>query len=242
MYKFKPQEARDKIVEGLERLAEEQGVSKVVIPIYPDKNSAVGAALCARAVGRENIYAVIVGKPIDLAIHTKFQRNICFALALTNSYLDVGEICKRVSRDSVSFSDNSVQNIIYDETFMDEIALVGCKLIAANLGALVAGTRSLCDYTVGNFIDSIGPDFNLFSEMTDPEIYQVGLCLKELPKELLGKNNESYKDVSYETVHHYIRQDTQLDLETWKKIREMESKNYRKRMSAPPLYDPLLKE
>ena len=63
-YNFHPEEARDRLVRGIRELAEKQGFNKVVIGISGGKDSTITAALCARALGPENVY----GEPIDFAL------------------------------------------------------------------------------------------------------------------------------------------------------------------------------
>ena len=55
-YVFNAESARDNLVRGVAELAEKQHFSKVVIGISGGKDSTVCAAVCARALGKENVY------------------------------------------------------------------------------------------------------------------------------------------------------------------------------------------
>ena len=54
-YQFNAESARDNLVKGVADLAQKQGFSKVVIGISGGKDSTVCAAICARALGKENV-------------------------------------------------------------------------------------------------------------------------------------------------------------------------------------------
>ena len=59
-YSFNAAATRDALVTLIRNLAQKQGFSKVVLGISGGKDSTVCAALCARALGRENVYGVML--------------------------------------------------------------------------------------------------------------------------------------------------------------------------------------
>ena len=59
-YQFNAESVRDNLVKGVADLAEKQNFKKVVIGISGGKDSTVCAAICARALGRENVYGVMM--------------------------------------------------------------------------------------------------------------------------------------------------------------------------------------
>ena len=59
-YTFNAELARDNLVKGVAELAKKQGFNKVVIGISGGKDSTVCAAICARALGAENVYGVMM--------------------------------------------------------------------------------------------------------------------------------------------------------------------------------------
>ena len=68
-YAFDAEKARDNLVDGLRNLAREQGFSRVALGISGGKDSTVTAAICARALGRENVFGVMMpdGVQADLS-------------------------------------------------------------------------------------------------------------------------------------------------------------------------------
>ena len=59
-YEFNAEAARDGLVRAIRELAERQGFHRVVLGISGGKDSTVCAALCARALGPENGYGVML--------------------------------------------------------------------------------------------------------------------------------------------------------------------------------------
>ena len=59
-YRFNAIRIRDRLVELIRKTAEEQGFSRVVLGISGGKDSTVTAALCARALGPDNVYGVML--------------------------------------------------------------------------------------------------------------------------------------------------------------------------------------
>ena len=59
-YQFDAALARDNLIREIRTLAERQGFSRVVIGISGGKDSTVSAALCARALGKANVFGVML--------------------------------------------------------------------------------------------------------------------------------------------------------------------------------------
>ena len=87
-YSFDAAAARDRLVAAVQALAREQGFSRVVIGISGGKDSSVAAALCARALGPEKVYGVMLpdGEQRDIAD----SRKVCEALGIRQRTLNIG--------------------------------------------------------------------------------------------------------------------------------------------------------
>ena len=80
--------ARDGLIKAVQNLAKEQGFSKVVIGISGGKDSTVSAALCARALGKENVYGVMLpdGEQKDISD----SRKVCESLGINYKTVNIG--------------------------------------------------------------------------------------------------------------------------------------------------------
>ena len=82
-YRFDPEAVRDRLVQLIRETAAKQGFSRVVVGISGGKDSTVTAALCARALGKENVYGVMLpdGEQKDISD----SRAVCDALGMSRS-------------------------------------------------------------------------------------------------------------------------------------------------------------
>ncbi len=89
-YRFDAVRARDGLVEAIRALAKNQGFTKVVLGISGGKDSTVCAALCARALGAENVYGVMLpdGEQKDIADSVR----VCAALGIHRRVINIGPI------------------------------------------------------------------------------------------------------------------------------------------------------
>ena len=89
-YTFQPETVRDRLVEEVKKLAASQGFSRVVVGISGGKDSTVTAAVCARALGAENVYGVMLpdGEQKDIAD----SRRVCEALGIQTRTVNISAI------------------------------------------------------------------------------------------------------------------------------------------------------
>ena len=89
-YTFDAEKARDALVAEIRKLAEAQGFSRAVVGISGGKDSTVTAALCARALGAENVFGVMLpdGEQADI----DDSRRVCKALGINTRTVNIGKI------------------------------------------------------------------------------------------------------------------------------------------------------
>lgn len=241
-YTFDPAEARDKLVESIRLIAQLQGFSKVVVGISGGKDSTVTAALCVRALGKENVYGVMMPDGQQKDIHDSYR--VCFALDIPHTEINIGrmhsalsdEIChdEEIGTFDIPCSKESDINVA------PRLRMTVLRYITQALGARLAGTGNLSEATVG-YCTKDGDtscDFSVLGSLTSVEVVQVGLTMDEIPKDLVlktpsdglcGMSDEEKLGVSYEDIHHYIRSDAPISEEVREKIWEMWDKSKHKR-------------
>ena len=252
-YHFDPVEARDRLVEEIRKLALAQGFTRVVLGISGGKDSTVTAALCARALDRENVYGVMLpdGEQKDL----NDSRRVCEALGIQRRVINIGAIHDALrgvtDQDAptaadgefcVPFSRQSAINV------PPRLRMTTLRYIAQAIGARLAGTGNLSEATVG-YCTKDGDtscDFSVLGKLTSLEVVQIGLTMPELPRDLVektpadglsGLSDEDNLGLRYKDIHAYIRLGSCGDAVTDERIRQKERANLHKRR-MPLVLDP----
>lgn len=255
-YTFDPARARDNLVAGVRALAARQGFSRVVIGISGGKDSSVSAAICARALGRENVYGVLLpdGEQLDIAD----SRRVCEALGIPHRVINIGAIhaALREAADQLAPKNGAGEFAVpysreSDINVGPRLRMTVLRYIAQSLGARLVGTGNLSEATVG-YCTKDGDtscDFALLGDLTSVEVVAVGLSMPELPAELVrktptdglsGASDEERLGLTYADIHAYIRLGTCGDADTDGRIRQKERANRHKRQ-MPPVIDPFVK-
>ena len=245
--------ARDGLVDAVRALAGRQGFSRVVVGISGGKDSTVSAAICARALGRENVYGVMLpdGGQIDIADSVR----VCDALGIRRRTVDIGSIHRALREATDQLADSAPEGEFAIPRSRESDINVGPRLrmtvlryIAQSLGARLVGTGNLSEATVG-YCTKDGDtscDFSLLGALTSVEVVQVGLAMPELPRELVektptdglsGKSDEERLGLAYADIHNYIRRGTCGDEAIDAAIRRREQANLHKRR-MPVILDP----
>ena len=250
---FQPEKARDSLVNELRKLAETRGFSKVVVGISGGKDSTVTAAICARALGADHVYGVMMpdGEQKDIADSIR----VCEALGIHRRTVNIGKMhaaLKEVTdQNTPSAADGEFvipQNRESDINVGPRLRMTTLRYIAQALGAWLAGTGNLSEATVG-YCTKDGDtscDFAMLGALTSVEVVEVGLTMPEIPQELVtktptdglsGYSDEERLGVSYADIHRYIREGSCDNPETDEIIRKKERANLHKRR-MPLILDP----
>ena len=250
---FDVERARDRLVEELRKLAEAQGFSKVALGISGGKDSTVTAAICARALGAENVYGVLMpdGQQSDIGDSLR----VCEALGIHRRIVNIGEMHKAL-RAVTDQEENTAQEGEFPVPYSREsdinvgprLRMTTLRYIAQALNARVAGTGNLSEATVG-YCTKDGDtscDFSMLGALTSVEVVRIGLTMPELPRELVektptdglsGKSDEERLGLRYADIHAYIREGTCGDSATDEAIRRKEAASMHKRR-MPLILDP----
>lgn len=243
-YVFDAAGERDRLVEALRALAKEQGFSRVVLGISGGKDSSVAAALCVRALGKENVYGLMLpdGEQKDIGD----SRRVCEALGMNHRTLNIGPMHRALlgqveperepeaGEFELPFDRESNINV------GPRLRMTMLRYAAQALGARLVGTGNLSEATVG-YCTKDGDtscDFSLLGSLTSVEVVQVGLSMEELPRDLVqktpsdglsGVSDEEKLGLRYEDIHRYLRYGSCGDETVDEKIRRKEKANMHKR-------------
>ena len=242
---FQPEAARDRLVEELRKLAAEQGFCRVVVGISGGKDSTVTAAICARALGADHVYGVMLpdGEQKDI----EDSRRLCKALGIHCKTVNIGKIHTALREVTDQFgpapdSDGFTvpQSRESDINVGPRLRMTVLRYIAQALGARLAGTGNLSEATVG-YCTKDGDtscDFAMLGRLTSVEVVRVGLTMPEIPRDLVEKtptdglsgfSDEERMGIRYADIHSYIREGSCGNPETDEKIRKRERANLHKR-------------
>ena len=256
-YTFNAEQARDGLIQAIRNIAEEQHFSKVIIGISGGKDSTVAAALCARALGKENVYGVMMPDGVQSDIADSVR--VCESLGINSRTINIGPIHAALRTATDQLADTTKDGEFHIPYHRESDVNVGPRLrmttlryIAQAIGARLVGTGNLSEATVG-YCTKDGDtscDFSLFGRVTSVEVVQIGLTMPELPRDLVektpadclsGSTDEERLGLTYRDIHSYIRLGTCGDAQTDAKIAAKERANMHKRR-MPRILEPFAGE
>lgn len=186
------------------------GAGGVVVGMSGGKDSFVVAKLCTVALGKENVYGVIM--PNGEMPDQNDAVAMCQFLGIKYSIIDIKGINELIL--------NTVSNVckINNNAQINtppRIRMTILYAVAASFGYLVANTSNLSEISIGystKWGDGVG-DFAPLANLTKTEVCQMGLALG-LPQDLVekapsdgltGKTDEENLGITYENLDSYIR-------------------------------------
>ena len=252
-YRFDAEKVRDRLVEQIRETAARQGFSRVVIGISGGKDSTVTAALCARALGKENVFGVMLPDGTQKDIGDSIA--VCDALGIRRRTADIGpmhEALRAVTDQNVPTDEPGAFHVPFSRTSDINVAprlrMTVLRYFAQALDARLAGTGNLSEATVG-YCTKDGDtscDFAVLLGLTSVEVVEVGKTMEELPRALVektpadgltGKSDEDNLGLRYTDIHRYLREGSCGDPGTDEKIRKKEAAGMHKRR-MPLVLDP----
>ena len=203
------------LISWIKNYVESAKANGVVLGMSGGKDSLVVAGLCVKALGKENVFGVIMpnGKMKDKEDAT----NTCNYLGINYTIIDIEKpynaILNKTKKALKLFNKNL--NDISTINTAPRIRMTTLYSIAGSLNYLVANTSNLSEASVGyttKWGDNIG-DFAPIANFTKTEVCEIGKLLN-LPKDLVyktpsdglsGKTDEDKLGFSYAELDEFIR-------------------------------------
>ena len=210
---FDADKVKEEIIQWIRDWFEVNGKGcKAVVGVSGGKDSSVVAALCAEALGKENVVGVMMprGEQFDIDV----SRALIEHLGIRGIEVNVGEACDAVEKQvDAAFGEVSVQT---KTNIPPRVRMTMLYAVSQTVNGRVANTCNLSEDYVGyNTIygDNAG-DFSPLSRLTVQEVKAVGRSLglpsmfvDKVPIDgLQGKTDEDNLGFTYAVLDRYIRE------------------------------------
>lgn len=237
----------DNLVKWIRTQVPEGG--KAVLGISGGKDSTIAAALCVRALGKENVIGVLMPNGVQKDIHDSLR--VCDILGFEWHVIDIGNAYYNIVHEiSCDYLSQRPQITSPHENDMIKTNLPA-RLRMATLYAVAAlypNSRvvNTCNYSedyVGystKYGDAAG-DFSPLGGLTVREVLEIGDALG-LPYDLVhkapsdgmcGKTDEDNLGFTYEQLDNHILGTEDVDMETRMKIERLHFATRHKYQSIP---------
>ena len=222
MENFNAKEVKNKLVQGIRDWFEKNGKDcKACIGLSGGKDSTIVAALCAEALGKENVIGVAIP---DKGQGLNDADEIAKYLGIQFKSVGIDKITEQIKSDlyyygSVRLSEQAEQNI------PPRVRMLVLYAISQSFNGRVIGTCNASENYIGYFTKygDGASDFEPVAELTVHELYQIGDALG-IPKKWVYKvpddglphscaDDEKFEKMgfNYEKLDKYIRDGTSGD-------------------------------
>lgn len=251
---FDAEAVRDALVEAIRNEVHGRGFERVVVGISGGKDSSVTAALCARALGRENVLGVMM--PDGMQADADDAREVIDALGIPSIEANVGiahavilEAIPHAMPDGFGIEEGNAATA--DTNLVPRLRMATLRYACQATGSLLAGTGNLSEIHLGYFTkdgDS-SCDVAVLASLTSVEVVEVGRTMGELPRHLVdkppadglcGMTDEERLGISYADVHNLLRCGTSGKADADRRIRELsEATSHKRGLPRPVLRYPM---
>lgn len=221
---------------------------KAVIGISGGKDSAIVAAACVKALGKDRVFGVLLP---DGDQETDSGMDVCIHLDIEYTLVDIGPIMDAFYKElEPTYSQNELNTVVTFNT-PARIRMAMLYAISGQVNGRVANTCNWSEDYVGyatKYGDAAG-DFSPLSDLTVTEVKQVGYALglpekfiEKTPADgLCGKSDEDALGFTYEVLDKYIRTGNIDCKDTQFKIEYLRAKGLHKLQPMPKFENPMLK-
>ena len=225
-------EVRKKIVEEIRSM----NIPNVVMGISGGKDSAVAAALCVEALGRDKVFGLLLpdGEQKDISDSIA----VCEGLGIEYRIINFGEAHKVLLETIGDYDRES------DINMTARFRTLIIRYFTQLRGGRMCGTGNASEIYVGYFtkFSDDACDFNPLANYTSLEVVEIGKTYPELPDfvvnkapsdGLSGSTDEERLGVTYQAIHDVIRHGTSGDPEMDEKIAVLHRNSAHKRNPIP---------
>ena len=219
---------------------------KAVIGISGGKDSTVAAALCVEALGKENVFGVLM--PCDFQQDIADSYAVVEFLGIESMTVDFGVAVSAILC-GIDYPRCGKGVRISDQTRINlppRIRMATLYAISQSINGRVCCTDNLSEAYIGystRWGDGVG-DFAPLADLTSEEVVAIGDVLG-LPQELVhktpsdglcGKTDEDSFGFSYDELNRYIRIGECRNIENVKLIEQKHLRNLFKTQPIPKYY------
>lgn len=242
MEKFNADQVKNQVIDWIKNWFNENGKGcKAVVAISGGKDSSVVAALCVEALGKDNVFGVLLpnGQQADIDASKLLVKHLGIEYVILNIHKGYAGIMEELETNLKVVSKQTTTNL------PARLRMASVYAVAQSLNGRVANTCNLSEDWVGystRYGDAAG-DFSPLSTLTVQEVKAIGRALS-LPKELVdkvpidglsGKTDEENLGFSYEVLDKYIRTGICENLDT-KELIDKKRKNNKFKLKLMPSF------
>lgn len=238
------------IVEWIKESMVNSGGNKAIIGISGGKDSSVAAALCVKALGKENVFGVLMPDGIQRDISD--SEDLCKFLEIKSTVVNIENMTKPFLESLNGIREEIVPNISA-QTRLNLPPRVRMTLLYAISQSIdnsrVINTSNISEDWVGYatiYGDTTGA-FSPLGMLTSDEVIQIGDYIglpsrfihKKPSDGLTGKTDEDVFGFTYEVLNRYIREGICEDENIKKRIDDMHRYSRHKFLTIP-MFQPFL--